>query len=77
MHGRGVGKVNKFQKSYITMEAGGLHSLTESFVYIKKFLVIMFQCSVHVSYGFKKSFDRGWVGGLSAIQFFLGFFDYF
>ena len=47
------------------------------------FVCIRFECSGRVTDGFpkkKKKLDRGvggWVGGLSSIQFFLGFFGIF
>ena len=38
-----------------------------------------FECSVHVSGGFPKKvwMEGGWVGGVSSIQFFFGFLDFF
>ena len=39
---------------------------------------IRFECSDRVTDGFpKKNWIGGWVGGLSSIQFFFGFLEFF
>ena len=40
-------------------------------------IYIRVECSGRVADGFPKNLDRGWVGGLSAIQFFLDFWNFF
>ena len=46
----------------------------------KSWWLLRFECSVHVSDGFpkKKSLDGGgWVGGVSSIQVYFGFLEFF
>ena len=39
--------------------------------------LLLFSCSVHVSDGFKKKLDGGWVGVVSSIHFFWIFWNLF